>query len=63
MASSRVSGAVSAPEPPFEGVGTATGGHYTGPCLTAWPPENPVTTSLEPPGALSGALPRPQSPQ
>ena len=37
MASSRVSEAVSAPEPPFEGVGTATGGHYTGPRLTASP--------------------------
>ena len=32
-----VSEAVSAPEPPFEGVGTATGGHYTGPRLTASP--------------------------
>ena len=37
MASTRVSEAVSAPEPPFEGVGTATGGHYTGPRLTASP--------------------------
>lgn len=37
MASSRVSEAVPAPEPPFEGVGTATGGHYTGPRLTARP--------------------------
>ena len=37
MASTRVSEAASAPEPPFEGVGTATGGHYTGPRLTASP--------------------------
>ncbi len=37
MASKRVSEAVPAPEPPFEGVGTATGGHYTGPRLTASP--------------------------
>ena len=35
MAEVRASEAVSAPEPPFEGVGTATGGHYTGPRLTA----------------------------
>ena len=36
MAAGRVSEAVPEPEPPFEGVGTATGGHYTGPRLTAW---------------------------
>ena len=40
-----VSEAVSAPEPPFEGVGTATGGHYTGPRLTA-PPLKRLSESL-----------------
>jgi O-antigen/teichoic acid export membrane protein len=40
-----VSEAVSAPEPPFEGVGTATGGHYTGLRLTA-PPLKRLSESL-----------------
>ncbi len=56
--------AVPAPDPLREGVRTATGGHYTGCRLTAWPLENPNhVEALCRRSVLNGALRRPRSPQ